>query len=521
MISFLVQPNVGTFSTNFSALLTGVNINDDFLINWGDSKEYYNLTNNTEKRYSYPGQYLITVDTCSGTIFQTTSVLDLFEEKIDVVFGATSGYAGCSIPFTVNISAKEEKTNLSFFASSTNSYEYRKYGFWKHLIPQYKFLDNNSQIISNYTVLNNVVSNGDYIEGYTSSNSFHFINDNPSSSNTIIVEFTPLSANCNFHNFDFLSYYYNLTPVKDYSIAFLADQGVAGSTLNAAVSVLSTANPDFWIIGGDNSYNHTTSNYAPYYSALSAFTPFINNKTIARVLGNHDWDDGGQTIDTKIFGLSNYYDKILNDGMIHLFVLDSGYDSDLTLKEVDGVTIGSTQYNWFVDAVRGSKAPFKVVAFHHPFIGTYSTSDSKRLFPNMDWKFENFGIDLILNGHIHNTEIQNYKGMTFLNNSRVVQNYVTPNVPSPYTIYNAGSGRYVSEISFYPTKFEIKIKDLVGNVNYTYTTSKVYNSNGSINTTLNLSGVSSPIKLNEYYGLFTYTKVNTAPYNIFLSKVSL
>ena len=139
----------------------------------------------------------------------------------------------------------------------------------------------------------------------------------------------------------------------------------------------------------------------------------------------------------------------------------------------------------------------------------------------MDWKFENFGIDLILNGHIHNTEIQEYKGMSLLNCSRPVQSYDTPNFNSPYTIYNAGSGRYVSEIDFYPTKFQIKLRDLVGNLNYTYTKSKNGSSTGLINTTLNLSGLASAISLNEYYGNFTYTKMNSSPFNVFLSKVSL
>jgi len=521
MISFSISPSVGTFSTQFSAILSGVNVNDDFLINWGDDEKFLPFTSDWLNAYSYPGHYLVTLDTCSGTIFNHLSVLDLFEEGISVTINEASAFAGCPVSFTVRISSKEEKNNLNFYLTGTQSSIFKKSGFWQHLVPQYKFLDSGNNVISSYEVTNTLLSNDDFNIGYISETDFFLVDDLPNANNVLVVEFQSLSANCYLKNFTFLNSYYQLTPLKDFSIAFLADAGVIGTKQRSAVSALSSQNPDFWIIGGDNSYNHSAGNLAPFYSALSAFTPFINQKKIARVLGNHDWDDGGIVADNRIFGLSNYYDQVLNDGMIHLFVLDSGYDSDLTLKEVDGVIVGSKQYNWFVDAVRYSQAPFKVVAFHHPFIGTYSTSDSKRIFPNMDWKFENFGIDLILNGHIHNTEIQEYKGMSLLNCSRPVQSYDTPNFNSPYTIYNAGSGRYVSEIDFYPTKFQIKLRDLVGNLNYTYTKSKNGSSTGLINTTLNLSGLASAISLNEYYGNFTYTKMNSSPFNVFLSKVSL
>lgn len=521
MATLQISPSAGTVNTTFSAIITDFGNLADVTINWGLDSNYNSFLENQTFNFYDAGHYLITVNSCSGVIYNHVSVADLFAEKLNLLFPKVTAYTSCPLSFNVLLSSKEETVTLNFNASGSKSELSRTESFWSHLVPQFKFFDLDFNEITSYTVKNSpVILNNDII-GYSSNNTFYYYDDKPSANISIIVDFMPTSAACSKKDFYIQDYYFSLTPILDYSIAFLADAGIAGATQRSAVSALSSNNPDFWIIGGDNSYNHSSGNLAPFYAALSAFTPFINEKKIARVLGNHDWDSGGIVADNKIFGQDRYFDRVLNDGMVHLFVLDSGYNTALVLQEEDGVTIGSDQYNWFVEKVRLSDAPFKVLAFHHPFVATYSSADSKCIFSNMDWKFENFGIDLILNGHIHSTEILEYKGMTILNCSRTVRSYVTPNMISPYSVYNPGSGKYVSKINFYPTKFEIKILDLVGNTNTTYTKTKAGNGSGVLYTDLNLDSTSNPIEVNEFRGGFTKTKFSFNPYNIFLNKLSL
>ena len=113
------------------------------------------------------------------------------------------------------------------------------------------------------------------------------------------------------------------------------------------------------------------------------------------VVGNHDYDDacGGIAASAyyTYFVLPNnerYYDVV--KGPVHLFAINS-------YKEVDGLTPTSVQGQWLQQKLATSKAPWKVVFFHH---APYSSGSSKGT-ATMRWPFEAWGADLVLSGHDH------------------------------------------------------------------------------------------------------------------------
>lgn len=111
-------------------------------------------------------------------------------------------------------------------------------------------------------------------------------------------------------------------------------------------------------------------------------------------MGNHDWfsPDPYFGVFGSLPNLGRYYD--VRKGPVHFFILGSDE------SEYDGTTMGSQQYNWFVQAASDSDAPYKIVVFHHPAFCTVT----ERVNYNMRWPFHELGITAVLNGHMHGYE---------------------------------------------------------------------------------------------------------------------
>jgi predicted phosphodiesterase len=106
-------------------------------------------------------------------------------------------------------------------------------------------------------------------------------------------------------------------------------------------------------------------------------------------LGNHDFeaDEGRDIID--LFDLpGSYYETEIRDADI--YVLNS--------NEVDE----KVQKEWLEDRLATSDERWQIVAFHHPAFSCSKHGSTPRVIRHWVPLFEEYGVDLVLNGHDHN-----------------------------------------------------------------------------------------------------------------------
>ena len=124
--------------------------------------------------------------------------------------------------------------------------------------------------------------------------------------------------------------------------------------------------------------------------------PLIDHVPIYPSLGNHE-DNAEHYF--QFFSLprtESWYS--FEYGNAHFVVLDSNEDHLIE---------GSPQVEWLIEDLKGSQATWKFVSFHHPPFtagGNYYTSHRVRLKNLLHPIFEQYGVDIVFNGHDHNYE---------------------------------------------------------------------------------------------------------------------
>jgi hypothetical protein len=177
---------------------------------------------------------------------------------------------------------------------------------------------------------------------------------------------------------------------------------------------------DAALFGGDNNY----SGAGLFDQDWFGFNDWIAAGTAYPALGNHDMDEAGwearYLAKFPYLPQQRYYTVTLGDGLVDLFVLNSGRDSVWTLTEPDGNSPTSVQHAWFVEQLAASKARWKIVMFHHPPASLVDDL-SGRIEPEMNWP-EFAQVDLLLCGHAHLTEALKINNVTLWNMSSVERN---------------------------------------------------------------------------------------------------
>ena len=229
--------------------------------------------------------------------------------------------------------------------------------------------------------------------------------------------------------------------------AAFGDYGQTANTQTVANRVISM-NPDFIVTVGDNTYNtsNTTANWdgaiGQYYRSFIKYpagstSAWVSQSSATRrffpVIGNHDMDVGNSAT-----SFTNYFDLPGNEryytftqGPVQFFIISSDP------REPDGTTVGSTQYNWFIQQAALSTARWRVVAFHHPF--QTSTTSSHAPSAYMNWGFENRGINMVLQGHNHTMERLSYGGIPWFVTGAGGQSHYTFTTISPNSQFRNSS----------------------------------------------------------------------------------
>lgn len=205
--------------------------------------------------------------------------------------------------------------------------------------------------------------------------------------------------------------------------AVIGDYGNGSEAEKKVGELIAARNPAFIITLGDNNYpqgcwSSIDLNIGQYYHQFigkykGAYGKGATTNKFYPTLGNHDWlaltecSRHNQLPYQDYFtlpGNGRYYDFV--KGPVHFFALDSD------MREPDGHEIGSHQYLWLVDKLRGSKAAFNLVYFHHAPYSSGSHGDTEY----MQWNFASIGADLIMSGHDHDYERIERDGIVYFVN---------------------------------------------------------------------------------------------------------
>lgn len=247
---------------------------------------------------------------------------------------------------------------------------------------------------------------------------------------------------------------------KRKAITFVADHGNPDTDTYPDFTNLSTrineVNTEFDLVGllfgGDN--NYPDGEYSTLSQAWAPYDQYILDKRVFPALGNHDLDNSGTPGQPQFDKFSyldsygsnrRYYHVPFDDMDVDLFVLNSGTSSSPEMLEADGISIGSEQYNWFISSLQNSSNKFKIVMFHHPFATMeLDASAYPKFIAGMDWRFENLGVHLVLNGHAHadfhivrrnsvNDHSCNIVNCSAINEKRQIE-------ANPLTVYGSNGG---------------------------------------------------------------------------------
>lgn len=527
MFTFSINPSSGsTFLNSFSAVS---NLSaSDITINWGDDDLFYDY--DSPHVYTIPGIYLTTLNSCSGTMHCPLTASKYPNATLFASTSSTVISAGCDTCFTVFLTSdRVSSTPLSsitetilFETLSGSAFSDVDVDFYSHLVPQQYFMNSDGDVVSSQVMDLYPISANNQVIAYTGRDVFCYHNDLPGKPAMFI---SMLMDDCDksipINQSDIFSRtVYELTPLSAYVFGFLADGGIAGAQQTSAYNVLSANRIQHLVLGGDNSYNDARGAYLS--GNLSAFDSFLSARDpefYTLVMGNHDHDSSLSAYSVLFPDFEPYGVKTIGSGLIDMFYLDSGFNSNFKNKQLDGNTVGSDQYNWFVREVSNSRSPFKIAAFHHPVVASNTTNNTRsEIVKEMDWKFEDFGISLVLNGHVHRTEILEKNGVVIVNASGAVQ---TPRVAtsiSPYSLYSSNTERAVAVIYVYPNKFTVKLINVNGVVLYTYT--KTLSLQNKLYTTEDLS-LCSAVELSEYLGSFSVSATNLAKTNQFFENITV
>ena len=185
----------------------------------------------------------------------------------------------------------------------------------------------------------------------------------------------------------------------------VGDMGTGGTQQRAVLDAMVRRQAELFLALGDIAYSSGTeeefqNNFfapmAPLLSEVPAFT----------APGNHEYvtNQAQPYLDnlylpTSPSGGERYYS--FDWGPVHFVALDS--NCVLGLASADRCTLAA-QKQWAEQDLAASRAPWKVVFFHHP--PWSSGSHGSNLKNRREWAplFEKYGVDLVLTGHDHHYE---------------------------------------------------------------------------------------------------------------------
>lgn len=192
---------------------------------------------------------------------------------------------------------------------------------------------------------------------------------------------------------------HKITTDQPLRIAALGDSGNDSTDQYEVASAMAQWSPDLLLHTGDIAYNSGTTqefidNVFTVYSDIFSRIPFYGS------IGNHDFTTDAAGPYKNFFetptnsGTEDYY-SFTYDKQVHIVSLNANLD----------YSVGSTMYNWLnQDLADHVNTPWIIVFFHQPVYSSGEHGSTVDMQTTIQPLFEQYGVDLVLNGHDHNYE---------------------------------------------------------------------------------------------------------------------
>ena len=187
---------------------------------------------------------------------------------------------------------------------------------------------------------------------------------------------------------------YNTAPEQNdtsFSFVVLGDSRTGITIWNQIANLANSKHSNFTIYTGDIVANG--NNGSDWNNWFSNGNQYIENNIIYHSIGNHDLSD------------SAYYQKIFDlpevNGSKLYYSFNYGNAIFICLNSED--PSNTAQYNWLLNTLSANKdKTWKILFFHRPFYTIGGHSGEMNPYFNSWWKaFDDFGVDIIFNGHDH------------------------------------------------------------------------------------------------------------------------
>ena len=195
------------------------------------------------------------------------------------------------------------------------------------------------------------------------------------------------------------------TTTSSFRFAVFGDSGDGSQNQKDVATRLLQVQPDLALHTGDliypeASYDNFETKFFQIYQDL------LKGVWLAPSMGNHDVTYNNGKSFTDVFvnppNAANPSERELyysfDYGNAHFVVLNNYFAMS---------TVGSAQYNWLVNDLAASSQFWKFVVFHEPAYATDSSQqprDGTNIVKNLVPLFEQYNVDIVLNGHWHDYE---------------------------------------------------------------------------------------------------------------------
>jgi len=187
-----------------------------------------------------------------------------------------------------------------------------------------------------------------------------------------------------------------------FTFAVLGDTRTQHEVHRGVVERIVAMSPDFVLHTGDlvevGSDPHQWEVFFEIERELIARAPLFPT------LGNHEGDH------------ANYFEAFYLPGNERWYVFDYG-PARFVCLQVDGFAEfgpGSQQYAWLEDVLADSSQDWLVVYFHAPPYTSVEDGYEEIVRQVLPPLFERYGVDLVFNGHKHNYERNEVRGVTYV-----------------------------------------------------------------------------------------------------------
>ncbi|MCI0486104.1 MAG: metallophosphoesterase [Blastocatellia bacterium] len=190
---------------------------------------------------------------------------------------------------------------------------------------------------------------------------------------------------------------FSLTPVESViRFAVLGDWGTGDDDefglARQMIEVHHRSAFDFILTAGDNIYpDGSGRHFVKHFE--EPFAELLKNRVkFYAVLGNHDVREGREDqCRYPLFNMGDrrYYSISKGDGLAEFFMIDS-------------TDFDQTQAGWLENALRISRAKWKIAVFHHPLYSSGKKHGSEtRLRRKVEPLFIKYGVSVVFSGHDH------------------------------------------------------------------------------------------------------------------------